>query len=580
MYSPKYNRSWALVVGINRYLHTAPLGYAKQDAEAFAAILQSQFEFTAENVTLLTDGDATKERITSSFLAFTRDSLSCDDRIVIFFAGHGHTRTGLRGEIGYLVPVDGSPDDLATLIRWDELTRNADLIPAKHVFFLMDACYGGLAIKRNLPPGSTRFLKDMLRRYSRQVLTAGKPDEPVADLGGPLPNHSIFTGHLLEALGGKAADPNGIITANQVMSYVYEHVAKDGYSQQSPHFGFLDGDGDFIFSAPLLDKLTEEKEKETDILVQNPPGFSTLPNSLDEQPLIERVKDFLSDPQHRIRLDDIVSNAIRNAVHDIHSEDFPLGANQVTPETFSGRLRRYETDISSLLPITILIARWGARDDLVLLRKIVGRLAESIELPRGAYSQVWSGLRWYPIITLMYAAGIAAVSVENYAALAQLFNTKLGLRTTGTESQEAVAQAVSGIQEAVDGFKMLPGHERHFVPLSEYLFKTLQPALEDLLFLGNSYEDAFDRFEVLLALSHADLRNSKGYDVWSPPGRFGWKGRFGTGRSPYADIFNEADRDGTAWAPVVAGLFDGSIDRFISVARLYNEQVLSRLQWY
>jgi hypothetical protein len=35
---------------------------------------------------------------------------------------------------------------LSGLIRWDELTRNADLITAKHMLFVMDACYGGLAL--------------------------------------------------------------------------------------------------------------------------------------------------------------------------------------------------------------------------------------------------------------------------------------------------------------------------------------------------------------------------------------------------------------------------------------------------
>jgi uncharacterized caspase-like protein len=120
--------------------------------------------------------------------------------------------------------------------------------------FVMDACYGGLAITRTLKPGSMRFMKDMLLRRSRQVLTAGKADEVVADLGGPLPNHSVFTGHLLEALAGKAASPDGMLTANGVIAYVYRSVANDASSQQTPHFGYLSGDGDLIFTDALLAK--------------------------------------------------------------------------------------------------------------------------------------------------------------------------------------------------------------------------------------------------------------------------------------------------------------------------------------
>src|SRR5438270_615909 len=100
----------------------------------------------------------------SAFLRFTTEAASEDDRVFVFFAGHGCTRTGRRGEVGYLVPVDGIPDDVSSLVRWDDLTRNADWVPAKHASFVMDACYGGLAVTRAMAPGASRFLKDMLRR--------------------------------------------------------------------------------------------------------------------------------------------------------------------------------------------------------------------------------------------------------------------------------------------------------------------------------------------------------------------------------------------------------------------------------
>ena len=174
LYEPLYASSWALVVGINDYLHAPPLGYARNDASQVAQILQNKFGFPDGNVILITDESATRERILFEYLAFTTEKVSPDDRIVVFFAGHGYTRPGGRGEVGFLFPVDGTIENLASLIRWDELTRGAELIPAKHILFIMDACYGGLAITRSLAPGSMRFVKDMLQRFSRQVLTAGK----------------------------------------------------------------------------------------------------------------------------------------------------------------------------------------------------------------------------------------------------------------------------------------------------------------------------------------------------------------------------------------------------------------------
>ncbi|MEW8183571.1 MAG: caspase family protein [Candidatus Thiodiazotropha endolucinida] len=254
-YQPNYSISRALIIGINQYQNVSPLGYAVSDAEEISSLLTSDFGFEEENVTLLLDKEATKESIFKEFLRFTNDDIGLDDRVLVFFAGHGYTRNGRRGEVGYLVPSDANMVDFSTLIRWDDLTRNSELVPAKHMLFIMDACYGGLAITRHLKPGSVRFLKDMMVRYSRQVITAGKADEVVADSGGPIPNHSVFTGHFIEALKGNAADNQGVITANGVMAYVYEKVSKDRNSNQTPHFGFFDGDGDFIFREGLNNSL-------------------------------------------------------------------------------------------------------------------------------------------------------------------------------------------------------------------------------------------------------------------------------------------------------------------------------------
>ena len=250
-YSPLYSNSHALMIGINNYQYASPLGYAINDAEAISKLLIDEFGFKKENVHLLTDADATRTLIIDSFLSYA-NKVDVNDRIIFFFAGHGHTVLGHRGEVGFLVPYDGNSHNLSTLIRWDELTRDAELIPSKHMLFVMDACYGGLVLTRLLSPGSMRFVKDSLLRYTRQVLTAGKANEVVADSGGPIPGHSIFTGHFIEALQGKAAMEDGIITANGVMAYVYEKVAKDQNSHQTPHYGFFDGDGDLIFRAPIL----------------------------------------------------------------------------------------------------------------------------------------------------------------------------------------------------------------------------------------------------------------------------------------------------------------------------------------
>ena len=214
----KYTNSRALIIGINKYKNVSPLSYAVNDAMEIKDLLINEFNFPEENIAFLINEEVSKDNILKSFARLTKDDIELDERIFIFYAGHGETRSGIYGEVGFLVPHDSVIEDLSTFIRWDELTKNSELIRTKHILFIMDACYGGLALTRGIGPGSTRFLNDMMLRYSRQVLTAGKADETVADSGGPLPNHSVFTGHLIEGLKGKAVTEIEVLTAIVLMT--------------------------------------------------------------------------------------------------------------------------------------------------------------------------------------------------------------------------------------------------------------------------------------------------------------------------------------------------------------------------
>lgn len=248
-YKPAYRNSWALIIGINEYKAAPPLSFACNDADSIHEAIK-RLDFPSSQIIVLKDIDATKTRIMEEFINLHNKADHKDDRVLFFFAGHGCTVQGNRGQIGYLVPVDGDTKSLSSLIRWDDITRNAELISAKHILFIMDACYSGLAIQRTLPPGVKRFISDVLQRPARQVISAGMADQTVADGGGPSGKNSLFTGYLLEGLKGNAANSEGVLTANTLMSYLYDKVSQDPRSRQTPHWGHLEGDGDFVLLTP------------------------------------------------------------------------------------------------------------------------------------------------------------------------------------------------------------------------------------------------------------------------------------------------------------------------------------------
>lgn len=504
---PEYSSSHGLIIGINSYVSAPPLLYAINDARAVATTLENCFSFPSTNITLLLDGDATRSKILSEYLRFEREGCDRDSRLLVFFAGHGFTKTGLSREVGFLVPYDGKVDDLSTLIRWEELTLNAELIPCKHVFFVMDACYGGLAFSRAISAaGAVRFLKDMLIRPVRQALTAGKADEPVLDGGSSRAGHSIFTGYFLDALDGAAQTPEGLLTASGVMSYVYKQVSGDIHSRQTPHYGFLSGDGEFIFLAPQLGAIPPSDTKEQDQLISIPSLEIPMEEGAPSGP-VKAAKDYLSDPRDKIRLQDLVFHTVRKLIVETSRERFPTQGVDFSLEKLTERIQSYEDVTKDLRQLLACIAYWGTDDHRPILEKSLARVTDHIEPESGL--SIWIALRWYPIILFCYTSGIASIANGNYQNLQTIFSTGVTGRRTDQKLAVAVSNAISDI-ERENIFKRLPGHERYYAARSEYLFKLLQPELDDELFLGKDYEALFDRFEVLLALVSATSRKASG----------------------------------------------------------------------
>ena len=570
-----YTRSRALVIGIDQYTQAPPLKYAVSDADEFRQTLVDSLSFDANDITYLANEAATRQAILKAFLRFSHEDVDVDERLILFYAGHGHTRTGSRGEIGYLVPHDADMADFSTFIRWDEFTRNSELVRAKHILFIMDACYSGLVLTRSIGPGGARFLKDMMLRHSRQVLTAGKADEVVADSGGPLPNHSVFTGHLLEGMRGKAATEDGVITASGLITYVYNRVATDKNSNQTPHYGHFDGDGDLILIAPGLSALEAAEDRDDDLLVSIPFAVSE-PAEEGTFEKVKRAKALLSSDSSSIELHDLLATEVRRFLSITSEDSFPT-SGQITKEEMLERISRYEDAAADLSLLLACIAHWGKTIHTSTMQKCIARSSDRLE-SRGGLS-IWLELRWYPLILELYTAGIAAIDAQRYDNLATLFYTQLPSSDYGNKNGTFVEAVSNGLLELIrtNAFKQIPGHERHYTPLSEYLFKILQPRLDDTFFLGKNYETAFDEFEVFFALAIADIEMAKDGSVWGPIGRFGWKHR-NRNHGPLARIINDARMHKESWPPFRAGMFGGDFARFDKVATQYLELV-GRLNW-
>ncbi len=244
------SRSWATVIGVDDYTKWPKLKYAANDAQAIANTLIQSFGFPSSHVILLKNREATRDKILSVFNDLANGRIQKNDRLFVFFAGHGATRQlSLGRDVGYIIPVDSDPahfaDDAISMTKIQNIAKSFE---AKHVLLVMDACYSALGLMPKQTQTSPRLATN-INRMSRQMLTSGGPDQPVTDRG---PNgHSVFTWALLKALSGHADfNDDGLITGTELGAYVASAVST--VSAQTPAFGPLLGSpgGEFVFEIP------------------------------------------------------------------------------------------------------------------------------------------------------------------------------------------------------------------------------------------------------------------------------------------------------------------------------------------
>jgi tetratricopeptide (TPR) repeat protein len=229
-------RSYAVVIGIAQYQNLEPkhqLQYSANDADAIYSILISPQggNFRAENVRKLIGKQATLENMRRELEVWLPSMAREDDRVLIYFAGHGFVYQGK----GYLAPYDISLKNIAeTGYPMDSLgTVVGSRIKAKNKVLLTDACHSGAIT----PGAQNENLSSSLLSIHKSLfsLTASRDREQSfesPDWGG---GHGIFTYYVVKGLE-READENtdGIVTADELAEYVRRNVREATNARQNP----------------------------------------------------------------------------------------------------------------------------------------------------------------------------------------------------------------------------------------------------------------------------------------------------------------------------------------------------------
>lgn len=130
-----------------------------------------------------------------------------------------------------------------------QVREASERISAKHILYVMDACYSGQGFTRALgmDPGTDGYIQKITSLRSVQMITAGGKQEQVAEQEG----HGIFTQYFLRGLDGEAdRDNDAVVTASELGAYLMPQVSRASDNLQTPQYGRLDGEGEVVFIVP------------------------------------------------------------------------------------------------------------------------------------------------------------------------------------------------------------------------------------------------------------------------------------------------------------------------------------------
>ncbi len=248
-----YRRSVAVVIGVDNYARMSDLKGAERDARTMARALRRR----GFAVRTLLGKEVTRQRVAGLLGDELPATLRRDDRLLIYFAGHGVSQGEGPAAGGYLMTAGADrARPAATGIAMTELLRWFGRYPAKHVMLLADACYSGLALSTRgaaPQPAMNRYLRAVTSRRTRVVLVAGGSGQQAHEWRG----HGLFTYFLLRALDGAAdANHDGVTTSDELVAYVKPEVARTAQrlwgSEQEPQSART-GQGEFVFFDRPLD---------------------------------------------------------------------------------------------------------------------------------------------------------------------------------------------------------------------------------------------------------------------------------------------------------------------------------------
>jgi len=233
------NDAVAVVIGNRDYNRVGDVDFAINDARAIKMYLVDVLGYREGNVIFLTD--ATKGDFESLF--GNKDNFkgrlynmvkAGKSEIFVYYSGHG--APGLKDKKGYFVPVEADPQYIELSgYPLDVFYKNISKVPARSVTVVLDACFSGANIYKNISPIVLKVKNPVISTKNGVVLSSSRGSQVSGWYNEK--KHGIFTYFFLKAIHNKNADFNkdNKLTLDEIYRFISDKTEGVPYYARRLH---------------------------------------------------------------------------------------------------------------------------------------------------------------------------------------------------------------------------------------------------------------------------------------------------------------------------------------------------------
>ena len=258
----------------------------------------------------------------------------------------------------------------------------------------------------------------------------------------------------------------------------------------------------------------------------------------------------------------------------VSGKQFSVDQRELAGADIAHRLHAYEAGAETLMRMAFVAGQWAGGDQLRSWTQGLTKLASSRTT---GGTVIWLELQRYPATLLLYSFGLGAVRANRWATLKTLFDAVVAREYKDDRRAVELLPIWVLFECGAEVMKILPGREREHTPLNNRLAALLLDLFGRAFPAESAFNLAFDRLEILSALSYAVPAVAKGERYWAPAGIFGW--RHDNRQRVVTELRDELTNMGDKSAFVTSGLVGATAAKGLENLTAF-EDLVNQFRWF